>query len=101
MQDLTQEKQEEMKSSLWSLFEEQEATIVANEEAFEKIEDDSMELFERKLIAIKNNIVLDEMVNDDDLQNVFLERLEEARKEVLVDVEKKIQEVLEKNGVME
>lgn len=84
-----------------ALYKQHEAELVAADQEIEKIEHEGRELFERKIIAIKNALVEDVNVPDDDLQKVFKEKLEIARQEVLADAEQRIEMLLKKHGVEE
>lgn len=97
MTEITQ-KQEEIRDDLLSLFEDNEEELTSYTSQIEKIEDDSFMLFEMKVIAIKNKLVSDVSVSDEELQEKYLQEIELARKSVLEDTENKIKELIAKQG---
>lgn len=93
---MTQLTQEEIRDALLSLYEENEQDLSLSASEIEKIEDEGFMSFERKVIAIKNRLVSDESVSEEDLQKKYLEDVEIARKEVLSEVEKRVNDLLKK-----
>ena len=93
---MTQLTQEEIRDALLSLYEDNEQELALSASEIEKIEDEGFMSFERKVIAIKNRLISDESVSEEDLQKKYLEEVEIARKEVLSEVEKKINDLLKK-----
>jgi predicted phage gp36 major capsid-like protein len=93
---MTQLTQEEIRDELLSLFEEHEEDLSSYTSQIEKIENESIELFERKIIAIKNRLVADSNITDEELQKKYLEEVEEARKTTLKDVEEEIKLIISK-----
>ncbi len=96
---MTQLTQEEIRDELLSLFEEHEEDLGSYTSQIEKIENESIESFERKIIAIKNRLVIDSNITDDDLQKKYLEEVEELRKTTLKGVEEKIQSLISKANI--
>lgn len=94
---MTQLTQEEIRDGVLSLFEEQEVQLVAVAADLEKIEEEGVMMFEKKVLGVKNRIVQDPAVSDDDLERVYLEEVENIRKEVLEKVKQQIQEIVETN----
>lgn len=92
---MTQLTQEEIRDGVLSLFEEQEVQLVAVTADLEKIEEEGVMMFEKKVLGVKNRIVQDPAVSDDDLERVYLEEVENIRKEVLEKVKQQIQEIVE------
>ncbi len=92
---MTQLTQEEIRDGVLSLFEEQEVQLVAVATDLEKIEEEGVMMFEKKVLGVKNRIVQDPAVSDDDLERVYLEEVENIRKEVLEKVKQQIQEIVE------
>lgn len=93
---MTQLTQEEIRDSLLSLYEENEESMASYVSEIEKIEDEGIVTFERKVIAVKNRLINDESVSEENLQKKYLEEVEEIRKIVLQEVEEKIKEVTSK-----
>lgn len=96
---MTQLTQEEIRDELLALFEEHEEGLGSYTSQIEKIENESIESFERKIIAIKNRLVIDSNITDDDLQKKYLEEVEELRKTTLKGVEEKIQSLISKANI--
>ncbi len=94
---MTQLTDEEIRDEVLSVFEEHEAQLVSVADQIEKIEKDGMIMFEKKILAAKNRLIEDPAVLDDDLERVYLEEVEQIRKDVLAKVQGQIQEVVEKN----
>lgn len=94
MKELTQE---EIRDEVLSLFEEKETHLTAVVSDLEKIEEEGVMMFEKKVLGAKNRIVQDQAVSDDDLERVYLEEVENIRKEVLEKVKHQIQDIVEKN----
>lgn len=86
--------QEEIRDELLSIFEEHEQELNNYTFQIEKIEKEGIMFFEKKVIAIKNKLIEDINIKDDDLQRVYLEEIEKIRKDVLEDVQNKIKELI-------
>ncbi len=95
---MTQLTQEEIRDELLSLFEEHEEDLVLYATQIEKIENDALESFDRKIISIKNKLVNDIAISDEELQKKYLEEIELLRKVISEDVESKIKELIGKQG---
>jgi hypothetical protein len=87
---MTQLTQEEVRDEILSLYEEKEESLQKFSSEIEKIENEGIEFFERKVIAIKNKLVQDQSIADENLEAKYLEEVELARKESLQRVEEKI-----------
>lgn len=96
---MTQLTQEEIRDELLSLFEEHEEDLGSYTSQIEKIENESIESFERKIIAIKNRLVADSNIADEELQKKYLEEVDEARKTTLKDVEEEIKLLISKTNI--
>jgi hypothetical protein len=98
---MTDINEDTIKEEMVALFEKHGDALLAADEGLLKIEEEGVELFEKKLVALKNKLVHDETISEDDLQKRFLEELDTVRAEVLEETEKSIQVFLSKNGVTE
>jgi hypothetical protein len=87
---MTQLTQEEVRDEILSLYEEKEESLQKFSSEIEKIENEGIESFEKKVISIKNKLVQDTAVSDDELETKYLEEVELARKVVFQEVEEKI-----------
>lgn len=92
---------EMVKNEIDSILQKYEGVLNGVDLEIENIENEGKELFERKVIAIKNALVENVDVQEEDMHKVFVEELGKARQQVLENVEKRIKELLEKNGVRE
>ena len=88
--------QEELRDELLSIFEEHEEALIAHTAKIEQIEDEAYILFERKAIAIKNKLIQDIAIPEEELEEKYLEKIELARKEVMEDTEARIRELISK-----
>lgn len=94
---MTQLTDEEIRDEVLSLFEENEEQLIAVTSLIEKIEKEGVMSFEKKALAAKNKLVQDTTVSDDDLEKVYLEEIENIRKDVLEKVQMQIEEIVKKN----
>ena len=94
---MTQQTDEEIRDEVLSLFEENEEQLIAVTSLIEKIEKEGVMSFEKKALAAKNKLVQDTTVPDDDLEKVYLEEIENIRKDVLEKVQMQIEEIVKKN----
>lgn len=88
--------EEELKDEVLTLFEEKEEQLAKGLGEIEKIEDEAMDLFDRRAIAIKNKLVADVNIADDELEKKYLEEIEELRKNILDETQEKINDVVKK-----
>lgn len=91
---MTQLTQEEIRDEVLSIFEEHEDALLSLASKIEKIESESMITFEKKVIAIKNRLIDDVSVPDDKLEEVCLQEIELARKVILDEAKKQIEELV-------
>lgn len=89
--------QEEIRDEVLSLFEENEKKLLSVTSQIEKIENEGVISFEMKVLGAKNRLIQDPAITDVDLEKVYIEEVENIRKEVLAKVKEQIQEVVEKN----
>ncbi len=87
---MTQLTQEEVRDEVLSLYEEKKEALQKFSSEIEKIENEGIDFFEKKVIAIKNKLAQDASITDDDLESRYLEEVETARKEALQQVEENI-----------
>ncbi len=92
---MTQLIQEEVRDEILSSFEEKEDSLQRFSSEIENFEKEGIESFERKVIAIKNKLVQDITISDDELEARYLEEVELARKETLQHVEVSIKTLVE------
>ncbi len=88
--------QEEIRDEVLSLFEEHEDELISQASQMEKIEADAISSFDINVIKMKNRLLNDIAVPEEQLQKQFLEELENIRKSTLEEVQVKIKELLEK-----
>ena len=93
---MTQVTEEEIKNEMLALFEEHESELISAAEQIKKIEDDAVMYFEMKEIALKNKIIADDTIKDEEMEVKFLEELELLRKQVLENTQTKLNELLKK-----
>ena len=87
---------EELRDEVLALFEEKEEELLAQEEFIKKIEEEAMMIFERKCIAIKNRLIEDVTIPDEDLESKYIEEIEGLRKTIFAEVEKNISDYVRK-----
>lgn len=94
---MSQLTQEEIRDELLSLFEENEEQLSSYTSQIEKIEDQAMMQFEMKVIGAKNKLVQDATITDDELEERYLQEVEQIRKSVLEDTNRQITAIVESN----
>lgn len=94
---MSQLTQEEIRDELLSLFEENEEQLSSYTSQIEKIEDQAMMQFEMKVIGAKNKLVQDATITDDELEDRYLQEVEQIRKSVLEDTNRQITAIVESN----
>jgi hypothetical protein len=94
---MSQLTQEEIRDELLSLFEENEEQLSLYTSQIEKIEDQAMMQFEMKVIGAKNKLVQDATITDDELEERYLQEVEQIRKSVLEDTNRQITAIVESN----
>lgn len=94
---MSQLTQEEIRDELLSLFEENEEQLSSYTSQIEKIEDQAMMQFEMKVIGAKNKLVQDATITDDELEERYLQEVEQIRKSVLEDTNRQITALVESN----
>ena len=62
-----------------------------------KIESDAKKLFDKEIEEMKDRLVRDESIKDDDLQRILLEEIEKAGERITKEVECKVQELTKKS----
>ena len=93
MSQSQQTNDEEIKDKILAIFEEHELGILDLALKVEKIEEDAKMLLDQKCIAIKNRLINDETVKDEDLEKKYLEEIEEIGKVITKEVELKLKEL--------
>ncbi len=91
--------QEEIRDEVLSLFEENEQKLLTLTSQIEKIENEGVISFEKKVLAAKNNLVQDVTVLDEDLEKKYVEDVEKIRSDILEKVEHQIKELIETERV--
>lgn len=87
---------EELKDEILALFEEKEGELLKQKEDMEKLEDEAFMEFEKEAIAIKNRLVQDVTIPEDQLEAKYLEEVEKARVRILEETKEKVDEHLKK-----
>ena len=87
---MTQLTQEEIRDEVLSIFENNEGKLQNLSEDIERIEKEAIEFFEKKSIAIKNALVNDENVKEEDLESAYLESIKKLRDQVIAETKEKI-----------
>jgi hypothetical protein len=87
---MTQLTQEEIRDEVLSIFEDNEQKLLEISEEVDRIEKDAVELFERKSIALKNALVSDEGIKEENLESVYVESIGKLRNQILTETKEKI-----------
>ena len=87
---MTQLTQEEIRDEVLSVFEDNEQGFVQFSEDVDQIEKSSIDFFERKAISIKNALINDENVKEEDLESMYISSIEKLKEQVLSDAKEKV-----------
>lgn len=88
---MTQLTQEEIRDEVLSIFEDSESDLEKFSNQIEQIESEVTMLFERKSISIKNLLINDENVSDDDLEKAYLDAIYKLKDQILFETKEKIE----------
>ena len=87
--------EEDFKNQLLSLFEEIEPEFARYEKVISEMGDNALMEFEKEEIAIKNRLVHDVSVSDDELASRYLAELQSAHDRILEETKRKISEYVQ------
>ncbi len=95
---MTELTQEEIRDTVLTILDNNDETLQSIISKVEKIEEEAIITFERKVIALKNKLISDTTINDEDLERLYLEHIEETRHLIFKETENKIKELIEKQS---
>jgi abortive infection bacteriophage resistance protein len=87
---MTQLSDEDLRDETLNLFEEKEEELLAHEEAIKTIEQEALDTFDKRAIAIKNRLVQDITVSDDELAGRYDEEIQKMGEELKKETEEKV-----------
>lgn len=90
---MTQLTQEEIRDKVLSVFEDNELMMQSFSDKIESIESEAVDFFEKKLISIKNSLINNENISDDNLEKEYLDAIAKLKDQILLDVKAKIEKL--------
>lgn len=87
---------EELRDEVLAIFEEKEPLLLSQEETISNIEKSAMDRFDMKVISIKNKLVEDTTIPEDQLEKRYLEEVDLLRAKILEEVNQEIKDFIEK-----
>ena len=90
---------EELRDEILSLYEEKEPVLLSHVNEMEKIEEEAVLLFNERVEEMKQRIIKDVNISDDDLVQAYENGLDEVRKSVAKISQYKIDSFLKSTGI--
>lgn len=90
---MTQLTQEEIRDEVLSVFEDSEHVLQRFSDQINQIESEAVMLFERRTISIKNSLINDENISDDDLEKEYLDAIAKLKDQILLDTKERIEKL--------
>lgn len=85
---------EEIRDEVLSLFEEQEEKLKSYDTQIGALEDEAIRMFDQETAALKERLINDQTVAEDDIQTQFLKEVALIKGKILKDVEARIQNLV-------